>query len=437
MSPEVVGIIGIVALFVLILLRVQVGIALLLVGFTGYMYLSGTNVALAQLGMSAFGTASKYSLSVMPMFILMGMFLSYSGLAKDLFKAVDHWVGHVRGGIGMATIGASAIFSSISGSVNATTATLAKVALPEMKDYKYHQGLSSSCVAAGGTLGVLIPPSVILILYGVLTMEPVGALLIAGLVPGILLAFLFMLTVYIQVRRKPSLAPNQQSPSSFQDRMKSLSKIWPFGLIFLLSIGGIYFGFFTPTEAGGVGALGALLFSVLTKRLGWKGFFASLEETIRLTSMIFIILIGATLFGQFLAMSRVPTAVTSMVIGLDVSPFVIVAIILIIYFLLGLFLEGIAILVLTLPIVYPLIIQLGFDGIWFGIIMVMVFNMGVITPPLGISVYVINGVAKDIPIQTIFRGVTPMLLTMILFTILLVIFPEIVMTLPNFMRGGG
>lgn len=430
-----IGVIGIIALFILILLRVQVGIALLLVGFTGYYFMSGSNVALAQLGMSAFGTASKYSLSVMPMFILMGMFLSYSGIAKDLFKAVDHWVGHVRGGLGMATIGASAIFSSISGSANATTATLAKVALPEMKEYKYHNGLSSACVAAGGTLGVLIPPSVILILYGVLTMEPVGALLIAGLVPGILLALFFMLTVYIQVRRNPSLAPNQQVKSSMQDRMKSLTKVWPFALIFMLSIGGIYFGFFTPTEAGGVGALGAMVFALVTRRLPWKNFVASLEETVRLTSMIFIILIGATLFGQFLAMSRIPTQVTSIVTGLDVSPMIIIAIILIIYFLLGLFLEGIAILVLTLPIVYPLVISLGFDGIWFGIIMVMVFNMGVITPPLGISVYVIHGVAKEIPVQTIFKGVIPMLITMIIFTILLVIFPEIVMTLPNFMRG--
>ncbi len=427
------GLIGIIALFVLILLRVQVGIALLLVGFGGYYFLSGERVALAQLGMSAFGTASKYTLSVMPMFILMGMFLSYSGLAKDLFKAVDRWVGHIRGGIGMATIGASAIFASISGSANATTATLGKVALPEMKEYNYHPGLSSACVAAGGTLGVLIPPSVILILYGVLTMEPIGALLIAGLVPGILLALCFMLTVYIQVRRNPSLAPNLQEPSPFIERVKSLKSIWPFMLIFMLSIGGIYFGFFTPTEAGGVGALGALLFAVITRRLNWKKFMAALEETVYLTSMVFIILIGATLFGKFLAMSRIPAQLTSIVTDLDVSPYIIIAIILLIFFILGLFLEGIAILVLTLPIVYPLIISLGFDGIWFGVIMVLVFVMGTITPPLGISVFVIHGVARDIPIPTIFRGVTPMLIAMILFTALLVIFPQIVMTLPNLM----
>lgn len=311
MSPELLGFLGIIALVVLILLRVQVGIALLLVGFFGYYLLSGSDVALAQLGTSAFGTASKYTLSVMPMFILMGMFLSYSGLAGDLFRSVNSWVGHVSGGLGMATIGASAIFASISGSANATTATLAKVAIPEMKKYKYDSGLSSSCVAAGGTLGVLIPPSVILILYGVLTMEPVGKLLIGGLVPGILLALFLMLTVYIQVKRNPALGGEKQEAISFKEKVKSLRKIWPFILIFLSSIGGIYFGFFTPTEAGGVGALGALVFAVATRRLSWKNFLASLDETIRLTTMIFLILIGATLFGQFLAMSRVPAKVRS------------------------------------------------------------------------------------------------------------------------------
>ncbi len=434
MSPEALGVIGVIALIVLIMLRVQVGVALLLVGFTGYYFLSGPDVALAQLGTSAFGTASKYTLSVMPMFILMGMFLSYSGLATDLFRSVNSWVGHVKGGLGMATIGAAAIFASISGSNNATTATLSKVAIPEMQKYKYDDGLSSSCVAAGGSLGVLIPPSVILILYGVLTMEPVGQLLIAGLVPGILLALCMMLTVYIQVRRNPILGGEQQETVPFIEKIKSLRKIWPFILIFLLSIGGIYFGFFTPTEAGGVGALGALVFAVATRRLNWKQFLASLDETVRLTAMIFIILIGATLFGQFLAMSRIPTKITSLVVGVDFSAYTIMTLIILIYIFLGLFLEGIAILVLTLPIVYPLITQLGFDGIWFGVIMVMVFNIGTLTPPLGIGIYVINGVIPEIPIQRIFKGVVPMVVTMILFTIILVIFPEIVMTLPNLMK---
>ncbi|GAK05533.1 LOW QUALITY PROTEIN: TRAP dicarboxylate transporter, DctM subunit, unknown substrate 3 [Geomicrobium sp. JCM 19037] len=426
--------IAIVGLFVLLLLRVPVGVSLLLVGFFGFWQLLDLDVALAQLGMSAFGTASNYGLSVMPMFILMGMFLSYSGLAKDLFKAVNNWGGKVNGGLGMATIGASAIFSSISGSVNATTATLAKVAIPEMKSYKYHPGLAPHVSQQAGRLGVLIPPSVILILYGILTMEPVGELLIAGVVPGLLLTITFMAVVYIQVKRKPELAPSTDYEVSWREKFLSLSEIWPFAIIFLISMGGIYMGFFTPTEAGGVGAISALVVALLTKKLDFKKLLESVDETLRLTAMIFLILIGAGLFSQFLAMSQIPAAATSFVTGLDVSPFVIIAILLVVYFLLGLFLEGIAILVLTLPIVYPIVTGLGFDGVWFGIIMVMVFNMGVITPPLGISVFVINGVVRDIPVQTIFRGVVPMLIAMVIFTAVLVMFPQIVLTLPNLMQ---
>ncbi|GAK14258.1 LOW QUALITY PROTEIN: TRAP dicarboxylate transporter, DctM subunit, unknown substrate 3 [Geomicrobium sp. JCM 19039] len=432
MSPEFIGVIAIVGLFVLLLLRVPVGVSLLLVGFFGFWQLLDLDVALAQLGMSAFGTASNYGLSVMPMFILMGMFLSYSGLAKDFSKQT---IGAGKtAGLAWATIGASAIFSSISGSVNATTATLAKVAIPEMKSYKYHPGLASACVAAGGTLGVLIPPSVILILYGILTMEPVGELLIAGVVPGLLLTITFMAVVYIQVKRKPELAPSTDHEVSWKEKFLSLSEIWPFAIIFLISMGGIYMGFFTPTEAGGVGAISALVVALLTRKLNFKKLLESVDETLRLTAMIFLILIGAGLFSQFLAMSQIPAAATSFVTGLDVSPFVIIAILLVVYFLLGLFLEGIAILVLTLPIVYPIVTGLGFDGVWFGIIMVMVFNMGVITPPLGISVFVINGVVRDIPVQTIFRGVVPMLIAMVIFTAVLVMFPQIVLTLPNLMQ---
>lgn len=433
MSPELIGLLGIVLLFVLLLLRVPVGMSLLLVGFLGYIGISNLNVANSQLGISGFGTASSHSLSVMPMFILMGLFLSFSGLAKELFKAVDSWVGHFRGGLGMATIGAAAIFSSISGSSSATTATLARVAIPEMNQYNYHPRLSSATVAAGGTLGFLIPPSVILILYGVLTHEPIGPLLIAGLVPGVLMALVFMLTIYFQIRRNPSLAPVNAKAMPLIDRFKALSTIWPFILIFLLSIGGIYLGFFTPTEAGGVGAFGALIVSILTKKMNWKNFVESLGECVRLTAMIFLILIGANIFAQFLAKSRIPSTITQFVASLDVSPYLILLGILFVLFILGLFMESIAILVLTLPIIYPLIMELGFNGVWFGIIMTMVINMGLITPPLGMNVFIINGVARDIPIPTIFRGVIPMLVTMIVFTVLLVAFPDVVLFLPDFM----
>lgn len=434
MSPEMIGVVGVIALLVLFCLRVPVSVSLVIVGFGGIGLIRNWDSALVQLGSTPFSTASSYSLSVIPLFILMGMFLSYSGFGKDLYTAVDSWIGHIRGGLAISTIGTSALFASISGSVNATTATMARIALPEMKKYKYDPGLSTSSIAAGGTLGILIPPSVILVLYGVLTMEPIGELLIAGIIPGILQMFLFMIVIYFIVVKNPALAPiTPKKP--FIVKIKSLNSIWPFLLLFMLSIGGIYLGFFTPTEAGGVGAFGAFLLAVATRRLSWENFKKCLNETTRLTAMIFFILIGADIFSKFLALSRIPVAITKYVSELDVSPMVILFFILIVYFILGMFLEGLAIFVLTLPVVYPLIIELGFNGVWFGIVMVMVMNIGLITPPLGLSVYIISGVAKDIPIERIFRGVLPMLFAMILCLVLLILFPQIVTILPNLMEN--
>ncbi|MEQ2525937.1 TRAP transporter large permease [Robertmurraya yapensis] len=434
MSPELIGVIGIVLLLVLILLRVSVGLSLFLVGFLGVAWLSDWNVGLSQLGTSAFGTAKNYSLSVIPLFILMGMFMSNTGLGKDLFQAVDKWIGHFRGGLAIATIGAASIFAAISGSSNATTATLAKITIPEMKEYNYKTTFSTAAVAAGGTLGILIPPSVILILYGALTNEPIGPLLIGGLIPGVIMTILFMLMINIQVRLNPSIAPRKKESTPFKEKMSSLRGVWPFLVIFFISIGGIYFGVFTPSEAGGIGAVGAFLLTLFTKRLNWTKLYSSLDESIRLTVMLFLILIGASLFGKFLALSQIPMYLTSTVGSLDVSPYLIMAMILVVYFILGMFMEGIAIMVLTLPIVYPLITQLGFDGLWFGIIMVMVLNIGVLTPPLGLSIYIISGVVRDVPIEKIFKGVIPAIVTMIIFTIILVIFPEIVTFLPNMIQ---
>ncbi len=433
MSPELLGIIGIIALLVLFLFRVPVSVSLIVVGIWGLGMIRGWDTALVQLGTTPFSTASSYSLSVIPLFILMGMFLSYSGFGNDLYRAVDAWIGHVRGGLAITTIGTSALFSAISGSVNATTATMARIALPEMKKYKYDEALSTSCVAAGGTLGILIPPSVILVLYGILTMEPIGKLLIAGLIPGLLQMALFMIAIYIMALRKPSIAPvTDKKPLGV--KIKSLNSVWPFLLLFAISIGGIYFGFFTPTEAGGVGAFGAFLLAVATRRLSWADFKTSLNETTRLTAMIFFILIGADIFSKFLALSKIPSLTTKFVSELDLPPMVIMICILIVYFILGLFLEGIAIFVLTLPVVYPLITMLGFDGVWFGVVMILVMNIGLVTPPLGLSVYIISGVAKDVPIQRIFRGVIPMLMMMILCLVLILIFPEIVTILPDHLK---
>ncbi|MEN2465727.1 TRAP transporter large permease [Ornithinibacillus sp. JPR2-1] len=433
MSPEWIGIIGIVTLLLLFVLRVPVAVSLIMVGTVGLALIRGWDAALVQLGTTPFSTASSYSLSVIPLFILMGMFLSYSGFGRDLYTAVDAWIGHIKGGLAMTTIGTSAFFSAISGSVNATTATMARISLPEMKKYKYDDALSTSCVAAGGTLGILIPPSVILVLYGILTMEPIGKLLIAGLVPGILQMILFMLLIYIMVWRKPSLAPvTEKKP--FAIKIKSLTFIWPFILLFALSIGGIYYGYFTPTEAGGVGAFGAFLLTIMARRLSFVHFKKSLSETTRLTAAIFFIIIGADIFSKFLALSTIPVKITQFVSGLALPAMAILGLILLVYLVLGLFLEGIAIFVLTLPVVYPLITMLGFDGVWFGVVMILVMNIGLLTPPMGLSIYIISSVAKDIPAQRIFKGVIPMLGMMVLCLILIVIFPDIVLFLPELMK---
>lgn len=431
MSPEWIGVMGIILLLVLIFLRVPVGLSLFLVGFLGISLINSGVVGLSQLSVAAFGTANDYSLSVIPLFILMGMFLSYSGLGDDLFSSVNKWFGKVRGGLAIATVGASSIFGAISGSSNATTATIARVSIPEMKKYHYNPTFSTATVAAGGTLGALIPPSVLLIIYGALTNVPIGPLLIGGLVPGIILAFLFILLIQLQVKRDPSLAPIKTESISWRDKFISLKTVWPFLLIFIISIGGIYLGVFTPSEAGGVGAMLAFVVTIMMRRLSFKNIVDSLDESLRLSVMIFLIFIGANLFGSFLALSRIPEHLTSAVVSMNVSPYVILALVLLVYLFLGMFLEGIAIMTLTLPIVFPIITSLGFDGLWFGIIMVMMINVGVLTPPLGLSVYIISGIVKEVPIEQIFKGVLPAIGVMMVFIIVLIVFPEIVTFLPS------
>ncbi|WP_042398657.1 TRAP transporter large permease, partial [Geomicrobium sp. JCM 19037] len=359
MAPEIIGLIGIVLLFLLILMNVHVGLALILVGLGGYLVLAEPGAALAQLGRTPVSTAMSYSLSVIPMFIFMGMILSMSGFAQDLYRAVDKWGGHFTGGIGMSTIGASAVFSAISGSSSATTATMAKVALPEMKRYEYDPKVSTACVVAGGTLGALIPPSVVLILYGVLTGESVGQLLIGGILPGVLMTVLFMLTVYLIVKFSRDAEGKKSSRSSWRIRFSALQRTWPFLVIFLVSIGGIFLGWFTPTEAGGVGAMSSLIVATILGRFKMTQLLESLDESVRLTCMIFMIIIGATLFSQFLAISGIPSFVSEEIIRWGLNPYVVLAAILIALFILGMFMEGVSILVLTLPIIYPLVTGSG------------------------------------------------------------------------------
>ena len=432
MSPELVGVIGIAALLLLLALRMSVGLSMLIVGFLGFSYLVSTQAGLSILGMTPYATASAFGLSVVPLFILMGMFLSYGGLGRDLYQAMNAWLRHLRGGMAMATIGGCAALACVSGSTTATAATMGVVALPEMKRYGYADSLATACVAAGGTLGILIPPSTILIIYGMLTLESIGQLLIAGILPGILMTTLFMGAIYLQVRRNPHLAPLQPE-IALRHKLASILKVWPVVVLFSSVMGGIYFGVFTPTEGGAVGAFGAFTVSLVMRRLSKGSVIGALDQAARTTAMIFLILIGATVFGRFLAVTEIPFELSAFVAGLDVSRYVVLAMILLLLLVFGAFMPGMAMLVLVVPILHPVIVDMGFSGVWFGVIMVLVLNIGLVTPPVGLNVYITGGVAKDVPLATIFRGVIPLWMAMIVCVVLLVAFPEIVTFLPGLM----
>ena len=432
MSPELVGILGIVLLLILFAFRMQVGLSMLIVGFVGFTYLASTGASLPMLGMVPYATASAYSLSVIPLFILMGMFLSYGGLGRDIFGAANAWVRHVRGGMAMATIVAVAAWSAISGSATATAATIGQIVLPEMKKRGYSDSLATACVAAGATMDILIPPSSVLVLYGILTEQSIGKLLIAGTLPGFLMAALFAIVIYIKVRRDPHLAP-VELPAPMREKVRALRPVWAVVFIFVLVMGGIYQGFFTPTEAAAVGAFISLIVSVVSRRFSLRTLLEALDSGARTTAMLFIILIGAIVFSRFLAVTRIPHDLSSYIAALNVSPYVVIGIIIVVMVFLGCFIEGISLMMLTVPILYPLIIKMGFDGVWFGILLAVLLNIGMCTPPVGMSVYVVAGVAKDVPLMTIFRGVVPFWLAMVFGAVLLVIFPQIALWLPSLM----
>ncbi len=435
MSPEMTGIVGIVLFFVVLAFKMQIGLSMLFVGLLGFAYLSSPKAMLAKLGMDAFANASVHALSVIPLFVLMGLFLFHAGLGHEIYKALYAWIGRVRGGLGMATIGACGVFGALSGSIIATVATFTAVALPEMRRYQYRDIFSTGCIAAGGGVDILIPPSTVLVLYGILTYESIGKLLIGGIVPGILLAFLFIGTIYIWVKINPSLAPLQPKERvPFREKFKLSAKLYPVAVLFLIAMGGIYFGIFTPTEAAAVGAFGALIYSLATKHLTREGFKNALSEAASVTGMLFLILIGAGIFGRFITVSKIPMQLAAFVSGLDVSPYVILLFIYLFYIILGCFVEGLAVLALTVPILYPLVTSLGFDGVWFGIIVIIMISIGTITPPVGICVYVTAGVAKDVPLGTIFKGAVPFWVAKIILAIILTIFPEIVTFLPSLMK---
>jgi tripartite ATP-independent transporter DctM subunit len=429
MSPIGVGIIGIFFLFFLLALRMQIGFCMAIVGFLGFTLLCSFESSFSILGMEAFKTGTAYSLTVIPLFVLMGQFANHSRMGFEIYDTFYRWLGFLPGGLSMATIGACAGFAAISGSSLATAATMGMVALPEMKRFKYDDSLATGCIAAGGTLGILIPPSTVLIIYGILTEQPIATLFIAGIIPGLFLSGLFMLTIYIMTKYNPALAPPGPKFTA-KEKIYSLKGTWSILFLFLLVMGGLYTGWFTPTEAAGVGAFGAFVITIIKRKLTRDNLRGSLAETAKTTAMVFAILIGANIFGYFLTVSQIPDQLSSWIAGLGLNRYVIMLILIFAYIVLGCFMEGLAIMVLTIPIVYPMVMDMGFDPIWFGIIITLVMEMSLITPPVGVNVFILSGVAKDVPMYTIFRGILPFWIAMFACIILLLIFPQIALFLP-------
>ena len=432
MNPEVVGLIGIGLLLFLVALKVPISFAMLITGFLGFGTIISFPAALSLLPTEIYSNFSSYSLSVIPMFIWMGFIAYHSGIGAGLFRFANSMVGHKPGGLAIATQGACALFGAICGSNTATAATMGAIALPEMRKYGYDDSLSSASIAAGGALGVLIPPSVIFIVYGISTQQSIGKLFIAGIIPGILLMLFYMLAIYIVVKRKPSIGPVSMK-HSWKERVQTLGDgLFEVMFIFLFSLGGLFAGWFTPTEAGAIGTASILLVTVLRKHMNLEKIRKSLMDTVRTTAMIMLMVAGAMVFGRFIAVSRLPILLAQWAAGLPLPSFAIIGVILIVYLVLGCFIDALALILLTIPIFYPVAVTtLGYDPIWFGVIIVLVVAMGVITPPVGMNVFIVKGVAGDIPTETIFKGVWPFVIALMACVALLIAFPQIVTFLPN------
>jgi tripartite ATP-independent transporter DctM subunit len=435
MDPVIAGIIGMGVVFLLLALGMPIAFSLMLAGFTGIAFLSGIDAALPVSARAIYDEAATYPYMVIPLFIIMGSFAGASGMTKDIYGCLDKWLRVLPGGLAVASIAACAAFAAVSGSAVATTATLGNIALPEMRRYKYSDELSTGAIAAGGTLGFLIPPSLGFVVYGMLTEQSIGKLLVAGMIPGFILAIAFCAVVIIWVKVSPQAAPVQTDTVNWKDRLTSLTGVLePLGL-FLLVIFGIYGGLFTPTEAAAVGASLLFLLVVIKRKLTWTTLVSSLQEALRTSVMVLFLVAGASIFTYFLALTTIPMLAANWVIGLDVSPTVILLAIIGIYLLLGCFLDAISMMVLTMPVVFPVMTALDYDPIWFGVIAVLMMQAGLITPPLGLNIFTIAGVAKNVKIETIFRGVLPFLLAVFVVVGMLMAFPELATYLPSKMNG--
>ena len=430
MSPFLIFIVGIVVFLLLVFVGMPIAFAFAIVGFVGVLLIMGVGPGLAMLGAAPWQWAAKGELIVVPLFILMGQFAFYSGISRDLFVAASRWIGRLPGGLAMATNLACTGFAACTGSSLASGATMGTIAYPEMRRFNYNERLATGCIAGGGTLGILIPPSVVFIIYGFLTNQPIGVLFIAGILPGLLLSSLFLTIILTMCVRDPKLGPRGES-FPWRERFASLSGIWGMLALFLLVIGGLYFGFFTPSEAGAIGAFGAFLIC-LHRRTKIGKFITALKESLQITCFTMTILIGAMIFSFFVTVSGFPSVFSAWVTGLPLSPHAILVMILVIYIPLGMVLDALSMVLLTTPTVFPIIKGLGFDPIWFGVLVVIVVEMALITPPVGMIVYVVGGVTK-VPLEEVFRGIWPFFFAMVVALALLIAFPEIALFLPRSM----
>jgi len=434
------SLLGFAALLLLILLRMPIAFAMALVGFLGFGLLRGWDAAFAMAGQTAFDSGLSYSLSVVPLFILMGNLVTQAGLSRELYEATYALLGRFRGGLAMASVAACGGFSAVCGSSLATAATMSKVAMPSMRRYGYADSLAAGSIAAGGTLGILIPPSVLMVIYGIMTETDIAKLFIAGIVPGILGVGFYAAAIAVVTRLKPALGPRGES-FGLGATLRALTGAWGVTLLFAVIMGGIYGGVFTPTEAAGIGAALAFGFALLKGGLGWKALFPLLLESARTTAMIFMVLIGALIFTNFVNFAGLPDTLAGFVLDLALNPYLVIAVIIAIYLVLGCVLESLSMILLTVPVFYPLMLELDFGAgmdpeavlIWFAIIVLVVTEISLITPPVGLNVFVLRGVLRDVELGTIFRGVTPFWIADILRVALIIALPALSLFLPSLM----
>jgi C4-dicarboxylate transporter, DctM subunit len=430
MTPIVTGLVGIAVLLTLMFVGMPIGLAMLLVGSIGFIYIVKLSAALHILASVPYGLISNYDYCVLPLFLFMGTVILNAGFGRSLFRLAHALTGRLPGGLAVATIFACGVFSAVSSSSIACALTIGLIAIPEMRGFKYGDALASGSVAAGGTLDILIPPSGLFIIYGIMTEQSIAKLFIAGMIPGGILALMFIGVIIVWARLRPDVAPRGQV-FSWKEAVSAFGACIDILALCLLILGGLIIGWFTPTEAGAVGACGALVLSLIRRQLTWQGFKDSVIDTIRNSGMIFVIVTGALVFNAFFAVTTIPMELAGWVSTLSLPPVVIMLIILLMYVVLGTFLDELAMILLTLPIFFPVVTKLGFDPIWFGVIVVLVVQMGMISPPVGMTMFIVKGIAPDIPIETIFKGVLPFVIAVAVIMLLLLAFPELALFLPR------